>query len=187
SGGVTRHYDCNPTSKDYCCSDKGWCGSSNDYCKCDDCKNLRNECVEDNHCPDDQQCKDNRCADPCLNYCNTTSFAICSVANHQHLCTCPEGYQLVGYTACEQFQGPSTFIIIGAVSAILLIAAMIATIVFCMKKRKHNGNMPGKQTSENYLEPIQNPPEGGTVRPGSSHEYENPDDYVDQLGNMAGQ
>ncbi|CAL4077140.1 unnamed protein product, partial [Meganyctiphanes norvegica] len=93
------------------------------------------ECVKDNHCPDDQHCKENRCADPCINYCNTTSLATCSVTNHQHICTCPKGYKIVGYTACEQ--GESGLSAAAIVTLVICLILILIIAVICILKKDY--------------------------------------------------
>ncbi|CAL4179650.1 unnamed protein product, partial [Meganyctiphanes norvegica] len=59
------------------------------------------ECVVDNDCSIDKHCRNNHCSDPCHDYCKSTDLATCEVINHKPICSCREGYKLLGQTVCE--------------------------------------------------------------------------------------
>lgn len=90
------------TTTEPCNSDP--CGShnvcnvyGNNVALCDPCAGpnsynnpqCRPECLSNTDCPFDKACIRNKCQDPCPGVCGAN--AICSVINHNPLCTCPQG------------------------------------------------------------------------------------------------
>lgn len=48
------------------------------------------ECVINQDCPRDKACFSQRCRDPCVDACGLN--ALCTVVNHQAVCSCPPGF-----------------------------------------------------------------------------------------------
>lgn len=51
----------------------------------------RPECIINAECPSNKACINERCADPCPGSCGVN--ALCSVVNHDVICTCLTGYE----------------------------------------------------------------------------------------------
>lgn len=50
----------------------------------------RPECTQNNDCPTNRVCKNQKCVDPCPGLCGIN--AVCSVSNHRPSCDCLQGY-----------------------------------------------------------------------------------------------
>lgn len=61
--------------------------------------NCRPECTLNADCIGTRVCVNNRCTNPCPGSC--APQALCSVANHIPLCTCPEGYTGDPFVMCS--------------------------------------------------------------------------------------
>jgi hypothetical protein len=92
--GCVKIYDtpvkdpCNPSpcGRNAIC-DNGNCRCSGDYIG-DPYLDCRPECTVSTECPSNKACVRNHCVDPCINVCAPN--AICSVHNHNPICTCPD-------------------------------------------------------------------------------------------------
>jgi len=60
--------------------------------------NCRPECVTSQECPSNLACRNERCVDPCPGSCGAQ--ALCTVVNHNPVCTCPQGYVGDAFVAC---------------------------------------------------------------------------------------
>ena len=49
-------------------------------------------CSKDNDCPDHSACENRSCINPCVIRDPCAATATCRVANHNPICTCPDGY-----------------------------------------------------------------------------------------------
>ncbi|KAK4014726.1 neurogenic locus notch homolog protein 1 [Daphnia magna] len=59
----------------------------------------RSECVENNECPTDKVCHNNRCINPCSTSCGVDSE--CTVRNHVTVCQCPKGFTGDPFVSCN--------------------------------------------------------------------------------------
>ena len=50
----------------------------------------RPECTQNNDCPTNSECKNQKCVNPCTGFCGNNT--VCSVSNHVPSCHCLEGY-----------------------------------------------------------------------------------------------
>lgn len=64
----------------------------------------RPECVVNAECSSDKACINQKCADPCPNTCGRN--ALCSVRNHNPICTCPPNHVGDPFTSCIRQETP---------------------------------------------------------------------------------
>ena len=58
-------------------------------------------CDNNNECPSHTACRNRLCINPCAQDDPCASNAICRVANHQPICTCPDGFVGDPTISCE--------------------------------------------------------------------------------------
>ena len=74
------------------------------YPKGDPVTGCRPECTKNADCPHTQACgSQQKCVDPCPGLCGTN--ALCTVVNHNPMCTCKQGYQGNAYDYCSPIPG----------------------------------------------------------------------------------
>ena len=49
------------------------------------------ECTQDNDCPTNRACRNQKCVDTCPGFCGDNAF--CTILNHVQSCDCLEGYE----------------------------------------------------------------------------------------------
>ena len=62
------------------------------------------ECVINIECPYDRICSNQKCVNPCPQYCGID--AQCVVKNHQTMCFCPQGYEGDPFKVCTPIPPP---------------------------------------------------------------------------------
>lgn len=67
--------------------------------------NCRPECTTNSECANNLACKNEKCINPCSGLCG--SNAICTVVNHNAICTCLPGYIGDALTSCQLPPPPS--------------------------------------------------------------------------------
>ena len=58
-------------------------------------------CSDNNDCPDYSACQNRNCINPCARNDPCAPGANCRVANHNPICTCPDGYIGTPTTSCR--------------------------------------------------------------------------------------
>ena len=95
---------CNPSP----CGPNARC--DNGICSClpeyqgDPYSGCRPECVINTECSRDKACIRNKCADPCPGTCGHN--AVCTVANHVPICSCPPGQEGSPFVECRPVPAP---------------------------------------------------------------------------------
>ncbi|KAG8227100.1 hypothetical protein J437_LFUL007437 [Ladona fulva] len=95
---------CNPSP----CGPNAQCRDG--ICSClpeyqgDPYQGCRPECVLSSDCPRDKACIRQKCKNPCPGTCGQN--AICEVANHIPICSCPERYSGNPFVDCRPYQEP---------------------------------------------------------------------------------
>ena len=59
----------------------------------------RPECTQNNDCPTNSECKNQKCVNPCTGLCGTNT--VCSVSNHVPSCHCRQGYMGNPSVSCK--------------------------------------------------------------------------------------
>lgn len=67
--------------------------------------NCRPECTTNSECANNLACKNEKCINPCSGLCGFN--AICTVVNHNAICTCLPGYIGDALTSCQLPPPPS--------------------------------------------------------------------------------
>lgn len=58
------------------------------------------ECFNNNDCPDEETCKNEKCINPCREHKVCAINAFCSVKHHEPICKCPAGYEGIPTIEC---------------------------------------------------------------------------------------
>ena len=57
------------------------------------------ECTQNNDCPTNSECKNQKCVNPCIGFCGNNT--VCSVSNHVPRCHCQQGYTGNATVSCK--------------------------------------------------------------------------------------
>ena len=57
------------------------------------------ECTQNNDCPTNSQCKNQKCVNPCTGFCGNNT--VCSVSKHVPSCHCQQGYVGNASVSCK--------------------------------------------------------------------------------------
>ena len=74
-----------------CACIKGYVGDPFSSC--------RPECTQNNDCPTNSECKNEKCVNPCTGFCGNNT--VCSVSNHVPSCHCRQGYMGNPSVSCK--------------------------------------------------------------------------------------
>lgn len=128
---ICNHYlFINKTDKQNPCAQ---CGANtqciNEVCTClpeykgDPYLGCRPECVLNFDCSRDEACINNKCKNPCIGTCGRD--ALCKVANHIPICTCPLGMSGNPFVICSPVEGMiNTFLYISFLYVMIYIVYM---------------------------------------------------------------